>query len=262
MNAKRITPRLFYFFSLLNFIIRKISNKMSVFFYLPALLRGQSKIKITLKNKKTFQIRDLYDLLALKEVFADEDYFPLFRNLKRKTTLVDIGTYIGDVVIYAQQFKNIKQIISLDPSPDNFCLAERNIEINSVKNTTLRQLAVSDRKGSKFFFLHRNRGQNGFYGQENTSKKIKVRTITLTEISGMIKYPYTILKCDCEGAEYDILTKTKSLYLKNFNRIIFEYHDEKKVAEIISRLQTIGFKTITKKHPVEDNLGIVFARRI
>lgn len=261
MTTDRIIPRLYYFFTIL-FFLRKINNKTKVLFDTKNLLLGKSCIRIILNNKWRFKVRDYYDILAIKEVFDEMVYLPIFQHLKKDTTLIDIGGYIGDVVIYAQQFKEIKKIITVEPLPDNFKVLKYNLRINSVKNAVLMSAAVSDKNGIKNLYLHPNKGQSGFIRYSDNTTKMQVKTVTLEKILESVDTKHLIMKCDAEGAEYKIFLNSTLKLLSKFDGIIFEYHDDQKLAVIATYLEKAGFSVETKKHPVEPNLGIAFADQL
>lgn len=261
MITDRIIPRLYYIFTILSFF-RKIDNKADVLFHIKDLLLGRGEIKIILGKRRHFRVRDFYDVLALQEVFEGSVYLPIFKKLRKDTTLIDIGGYIGDVVVYAQQFKEIKKIITVEPLPVNINLLEYNLKINCVKNAVLIDAAVSNNSGQKKLYIHPNRGQSGFFRYSKNVTPIQVKTVTLEKILASVTAGHLILKCDAEGAEYEIFLNSPVKLLSKFYRIIFEYHDDRKLVTIKAYLGKAGFSVETQKHPVEPNLGIAFAHHL
>lgn len=261
MINNRLIPRIYYLFTILYFLLRDINNKLSFFTNIIPLLKGDTCIRVKLQNKWNFKIRDLYDILTLKEVFRDQIYKPLFQNLNAYTTLIDIGSYIGDTAIYAQQFVNINHVIAIEPMPDNMRFVKKNVQLNAVRNIQLIQAAVSTKKGVTDLFIHPNKGQSGFFQYAQATRRIKVKTITLSQIIDLIKTSSIVIKCDCEGAEYEIFLNLPLKYLSKIEKIIFEYHNIGKLQEILARLNEAGFYTSYIKHPVEPNLGTAFAYR-
>jgi FkbM family methyltransferase len=223
------------------------------------MLLGRRAVLISLNKTWHFKVRDLYDILAIKEVFDESVYLPIFRKLKRDTTLIDIGGYIGDVAIYAKQFRKIKEVITIEPLPDNQELLKFNLKINKVKNVLVIKAAVSDRNGSKKFYIHPNKGQSSFFKYSDNVTNIRVKCMTLGKIISLVRTSNLILKCDSEGTEYEIFLNTPLKLLSRFDGIIFEYHNDKKMKALTARLEKAGFSVKTKKHPVEPNLGIAFA---
>lgn len=226
-----------------------------------SLLKGDTNFTVELLQGWKFKVRDMYDLLALKEVFGDEIYKPLFKDINKNTTLIDLGAYIGDTEIYAQQFPQIVRIIALEPMPENYNLTKHNLNLNKLKNVRFLQAAVARKKGKIDLYIHPNKGQSGFWKKSGKVKKIQVKTMTLTDIIDLVKTPNMILKCDCEGAEFEMFMNTPLNKLSKFQKMAFEYHNDRKLIQIIKRLQKVGFNTLAKKHPVEPNLGTAYAEK-
>lgn len=259
METNKIIAKLYYSFFILYFL-RKVKNKMELAKNLFALMKGNSNFSISF-GKWKFNVRDMYDILALKEVFDDEIYRFVFEGIKNNTTLIDLGAYIADTEVYAQQFPEVRHIIAVEPMPENFKMAKENILLNKIKNTSLLQYAISKRKGIANLFIHTNKGQSGFWQKSKNTQKIKVKTITLVDVLKRVKTESIILKCDCEGTEYAMFMDTPINELSKFQKMTFEYHDDEKLIEIIVKLEKAGFTIRTIKHLVEQDLGTAYAER-
>lgn len=257
METNRIVAKLYYIFSILYFLL-KVKNKKEVMKNLFPLLYGNANITVQLVSGYKFHVRDMYDILALKEVFDDEIYRFVFENLKENTTLIDVGAYIGDTEVYAQKYKKVKNIIALEPMPENFNLAQNNVLLNKLTNVRFHQVAVAKKRGKIALFIHPNKGQSGFWQKSAKVKKIPVETMRLSDIIDLVKTPNIILKCDCEGAEYEMFMNTAVSILSKFQKMVFEYHDDKKLLSIIKKLNLAGFSVTYKRHPVEKNLGTAY----
>jgi FkbM family methyltransferase len=259
MILKKIQSILYYSV-FLNVFLFKNDGVFGLLNGLKILLNDDPFYLFNLKGDLVFKVRDLYDVWAIKEIFNDEVYKDLFQNLKNKTTFVDIGAYIGDTIIYARKFKQIKKIIAIEPQPRNQILLKNNLLLNDIKNVILIEKAVSKNIGNKSLYTYRNNGQSGFWQLTKHIDKTLVKTITLSQIIAPINSKNIILKCDCEGSEYEIFTNTPSKIFKNIGRIILEYHmDDKKLVKFSLYLETLGYKLISYKNPIESNLGIIFA---
>lgn len=261
MQIKRLIPTLYYSFSLFLFFVRT-KNLPFLLSQFTKLKQGNKRLKLIV-NKKKFIVRDLYDTLALKEVFVDKIYAALFKNLDDKTTYVDLGGYIGDSAVFASGFEKVSQIIIVEPFPDNLELIKENISLNKIKNVKIIASAVANDKGKKTFFVHQNKGQSGFSKNNENVSKIEILSTTLSEIVKLIKTDHAILKCDIEGEEYEIFMNTLPRNLQRFDKIIFEYHmSENKLKKLLSYLTKLGFSVSFNKHIVEPNLGNAFCEKV
>lgn len=258
METNRIVAKLYYIFSILYFL-RKIKNRKEVMKNLFSLFSGHTNITVQLANGYKFKVRDMYDLLALKEVFDDEIYRFIFDGIKENTSLIDLGAYIGDTEVYAQKYRKVENIIALEPMPENFKLTQTNMRLNKLTNVRLYSVAVAKKKSKITLYIHPNKGQSGFWKKSSKVKKILVKTMTLSDVIKLVKTPNMILKCDCEGAEYEIFMHTATSTLAKFQKIVFEYHDNKQLLSIIKRLNKAGFEVSYNHHPIEKNLGTAYA---
>lgn len=253
IQIDRIVPRIYYSFLLLHFFLR--TGNTNILLKFNYLRKGKARLKIKVMGKY-FLIRDLYDVFGLREVFVDKVYSQLFNTLPDNTTYIDLGGYIGDSAVFASGFKEIKQIIIVEPFPDNQSLIEENIRLNKIKGIKIIKAAIAKDKGERIFFVHPNKGQSGFNKLSNNVLQIKVPTTTLSEILKLVKTPHIILKSDIEGAEYEIFMNASAETFKKIDRIIFEYHmPQDKLNKLLNRLNKFGFNVSFKKQAVESNLG-------
>lgn len=253
---KRIIPTIYYSIVLLLFFLQ--TRNLRLLLKLNYLKKGNNKLKIKVKGRY-FWIRDLYDIFGLWEIFVDKVYARLFDRLYDKTTFIDLGGYIGDSAVFASGFKEIKQIIVVEPSPENQSLIEENIRLNRMKNIKVIKAAIAKDRGKRVFFINQKRGQSGFNKLNKNILQIKVPTITLSEIIQSVSNHHVILKCDIEGAEYEIFMNASIETFKKIDRIIFEYHmPPDKLNKLLNRLNKFGFNVSFNRQIVESNLGNAF----
>lgn len=256
IQINRIIPTVYYSAAVLLFFIQ--TNNLKLLFKLNYLKKGNNRLKIKVRGK-SFLIRDLHDVFGLREVFVDKVYRKLFDHLHDETTFIDLGGYIGDSAIFASSFKEIKQIIVVEPFSENQSLIEENIRLNKIKNIKVIKAAIAKDKRKRIFFIHQNRGQSGFKKLNNNVLQIKVPTITLSEIVQSVSLRHIILKCDIEGTEYEIFMNASAEIFKKIDRIIFEYHmPQDKLEKLLNHLIKFGYNVSFDKQTVELNLGNAF----
>jgi len=212
---------------------------------------------------RDFYVRDLTDLLVIKETFYDKCYLSLFENIDKPTTLLDLGSFIGDTTIYAGQFKAVKKIITVEPDPRNIRVLKLNLDVNRVKGVKLIEGAISNKTDYSYFNMGNESIASSLHTPKSIKEKIRVRTISLADILKMVTTPSIVMKSDCEGAEYDFFTKTSPKLLSKIDKIIFEYHmSTKKLRYVIRHLEKAGFKTTYKDLILEPNVGMAYANKI
>jgi FkbM family methyltransferase len=105
----------------------------------------------------------------------------------------------------------------------------------------------------------RNQARVSAYGS-TTLRRTRVPGISLTDLmeSHGLK-EVDLLKIDCEGGEYEILSTTPSHVLKNIRNVVFECHEidgfEAKLESVKQRLSQEGY-SITMR------ASLVFASRL
>lgn len=158
--------------------------------------------------------------IVCREVERDYD---LTFELAPGDTVVDVGAHIGIVSIYlAKRFPGIK-VLALEPVPENYARLCRNIEANGVSDsvTTIPMAVTGDGRGLNIAGdLSLNSGGVSAYGAGDNSYSVASITLArLLEAQGIDRV--ALLKIDCEGSEYEILTPD---VLAKVDRIRGEFH--------------------------------------
>lgn len=168
------------------------------------------------------------DLLVFKEILIDDDY--QLRNLTGKEkVIVDVGGGWGDFSISAAKRCPLAKVFVWEPDKKYYLLLMKNIRRNQISNIYA-------------------------FNKPVTSLTQIFATINTREVS--------VLKMDCEGAEYEIFNKGKDK-LKQINKIVMEYHnnvsDNGKV--LADWLREAGFKIKMVSQRGVNGLGLLYAGR-
>ena len=142
----------------------------------------------------------------------------LFEPINHTDTVVDVGAHVGFFAIPISCL--VKKVIAFEPSPANFILLDRNITANQ-SAVLPRQAAVGESGGSAIL----NLGVQGTTGHSITNKKrggVSISVICWSLSDVINTYNPTVLKLDCEGAEWDILANPD--LLGNIRIIVAELH--------------------------------------
>jgi len=176
---------------------------------------------------------------------VDRDEYGLtrFKNLKGKN-IIDIGANHGLVTIILAKQNPESTIYSFEPNPHVFKWLERNVKENNLTNVkyynraihsseTLKivshpncsGLSIMDDSGDKLdeFYNHKHRNVYGYAKiEEFEVPTFSMDTILTDENIDDIH----LMKIDCEGSEYDILTTSDLLFNKvNIENMIGEFHN-------------------------------------
>jgi FkbM family methyltransferase len=186
------------------------------------------EIKIDLGNDNG----DIYAVFFEKAY----DFLPV-----RDQIVIDIGANIGDSSIYFA-LKDAKKVIAVEPLPQNFQLAKKNILLNNLDDKIdLLLSGCSNKQG--FLVVDDEKSGAG----SDLKKSIHGTKIPLITLSGLVsKYNISsgILKLDCEGCEYDVVMTSDKSILTKFTHIQIEYHHGYK--NLKNKLESCGFQvTVT-----------------
>jgi FkbM family methyltransferase len=176
-------------------------------------------------------------------VFLDNlyEYLPVAGK-----TVIDIGANIADSSIYFA-VRGAKKVIALEPFPENYEMAKRNIESNNLLDKITLQLAGCAANQGFITISPFDKG-SAVSSVKNSSHGFKVPLLTLDDIlkqNGLQNGELNILKMDCEGCEYESLLSADRDVIRSFSHIQLEYH--------------YGYKNL--KYKLEENGFIVSASK-
>lgn len=178
----------------------------------------------------SFEIKNLLDALALKEVVLDEEYESCGVEIdKNDRIIVDIGAGFGDFsILMAQKYPRTK-IYAFEPDRSYFALFENNLKINRIANVKPVNKAV-------------------------TSLKEVFKLIGQSRID--------LLKMDCEGCEFRILNPKNKANIKKVNKYVMEYHEEgeNKIMHLKNTLESCHFKLNIMPRKQVANIGLLSAQ--
>ncbi len=197
-------------------------------------------------NGTRFLIRlHSFDMIILNEIYILNLYLPFTSPIK-KGDIIDIGAHIGFFSVFAATTFKPYRVLAFEPYTPNFLLLKKNIEYNNLTSIILPvKLAVGERKGKGNLFIdEKNTGGHSIHANLISKSKQKevISLITLDDIFTTYSVKHcSVLKLDCEGAEYNILKATSDKTLKKIQLIILEYHPNYSVDKLQSFLLSKGF---------------------
>jgi len=209
-------------------------------------------------------------LYVVKEVFLKSDYN---LNLGKESILIDIGMNRAAASLFFASNKNIKKIYAYEPFKPTFELAKRNLELNpqlseKIKafnfglgraDTTLELPYMDDATGcmSTTYDVCKN--------QKNIKKETVVIRDSAKEIASVLeenKDKYIIIKCDCEGAEFEIFERFREEnIISRIDVVIMEYHFEKP-DKLVNILAENGFAVQVRDGLRKAKTGYIYAVRM
>jgi FkbM family methyltransferase len=186
----------------------------------------------------------------MDEIFIENSYGI---NLAQDATVLDIGANIGDSSIYFAQLPFVKKVYCFEPFPITFQQSQFNFNLNAhLKEKIIPYnfgLSNKDKVLDNVNFDIKETG--GMTSVESDAPKKGKATIKLKSVVGVFEKICSqtkskiIVKCDCEGAEYEIFDALdKSGQLKRIDFCLIEYH--KGMEPLVEIFLRNGFVLLTK----------------
>jgi len=149
-----------------------------------------------------------------------------YYKLKEGDVVVDAGASYGTLALYASKIVGDSgKVIAFEPSPENYEILKKNVELNDLNNVILLKKAV----WSKNTFLEFNddaRGSSLFFDNKDINKIIKIPVVRLDdELKKLGINKVNFVKMDIESAEIGALQGFKNnLQNNDVNLAIASYH--------------------------------------
>jgi FkbM family methyltransferase len=124
-------------------------------------------------------------------------------------TVYDIGANLGYVSLsLAKQVGPSGHVVAFEPVPRNIELLRKNIELNSLRNIRLFELAASDKSGEAVIRLAENLATASLVWHRNNpdATELSIKTVAVDDLvaTGDLAHP-AFVKIDVEGAEGAVL---------------------------------------------------------
>lgn len=232
-----------------------------IYFYLSRFFKKNGILR--LRKGYVFKIRPQQnDRSTITDQFVFKTYLRgKSFELYPRDVVVDIGANVGAFTIYAAKECCEGKIVAVEPIAENFEVLCENIQLNNLRNVTVKQAALDSTSGTRKFFVNKSTTSSFFWGTPNGTSR-SVLTVTLRQLldeAGIEKVDF--LKMDCEGAEFDILMNLDEEMLSKIKRVALEFHDlsrEKSGKELKPYLEKKGFTVELTGNP---ECGYLFGKR-
>jgi FkbM family methyltransferase len=202
------------------------------------------------------------DLAMAWEVFNDNVYD--YYAIREDDVVVDVGGHIGSFTIKAAINCAKGKVFTFEPTPETFETLKENVK--DLKNVHVFNAAVSDFTGTQQLYLaDDNPAENSLF--RKTDKHIDVELITMHDFFLIHQISrVNLLKIDCEGAEYNIVTNSIEELKNKVEKIVMEVHEPKyfgipsrhSIQSLIHILESANFRV--KYQPENRFQGYIYAK--
>lgn len=198
---------------------------------------------------------DKEDFLLLREVLA-VNFDEMYGITNIKGVVIDIGAYIGETPLYFIS-KGASKVYAFEPVDKHYRYMIRNIERNRLINKI-----ISINKGIWF-----HKGEiyvpysTSATGLNPNGEPVKISTITLDEAISIAQSECSeidLVKIDCEGCEYTLITLPEDI-IKRAKQYIIEIHGPPLV--IMDKMKKAGYKAVHVKK-IEQLVNVYYFSKI
>jgi len=173
-------------------------------------------------------------------------------------TFLDVGAHFGYYTIYMSKLGGpSSKIYSFEPNSDYIKILSRNVRLNNLRNVSLHQIALSDRKGTATMEASKRFRSAGFVlgkrrmrkvNASDTSSDEQVLAIPFDELAESAGIRPDIVKIDVHGAEGNVIAGMKRALGESVSHLYCELHDEMRnegysVRDIVDMLRDAGMQT-------------------
>lgn len=201
--------------------------------FLYKIMEPQGIIQIIVNDHKMFvntQDKVIVPSLIIYGVWEKFETDLFYKIVKPGDVVVDVGANIGYYTLIAAGLVGKEgKVYAFEPEPSNYKLLTKNVGINSFRNVTAIQKAISDDNGKIRLYLDKvNLGAPSF-SEENIfierGSYVDVETISLDEFFENRKKEekFNFIKIDAEGAEGLIVNGAKNILQENNPKILMEF---------------------------------------
>lgn len=214
------------------------------------------------------------DSSVFNEIFVERDYRILEPVIIRAVApILDIGAHKFFFSLYVRALNPKVSVFAFEPESENFAAMKGNLKRNHVEGVVCKNLAVvggsgaGGAYGSRTLYLSEDSHNHSLItpGSETQNKTQIVQTTSLQQI--FEKYhleKVSLVKMDCEGAEFEILENLPVGVAQKINVFYVEYHEYKegmKGVHLADNLKKFGFKVDIRPSHYDRRMGFIFARR-
>ena len=208
----------------------KVFRKKAIF-QLKQYFYPELGFKIEIGNGLCCPIVDPSASYSFTEIFFDNEYKSVFKEISLPNTWLDLGSHYGFFSLYVASLKK------KDLGPSNFKALL--VDADSRVSEGVQKLIRLNRLESHFTFTHgaiaSGSGTVSFAEQEVMSSSLanitvnpihncrKVPIIDQSSILNLLSPPYDLVKIDVEGGEYDFFVSYERV-LEETKHLVVEWH--------------------------------------
>ena len=175
----------------------------------------------------------------------------LYNLVKDGTTIIDVGTNIGETLLNLAKLNPNGKNIGFEPVPFLFEKARKHVDLNGFSNVILENSALSDKTGSLVFNYGNENNSGGIFLTGETSNKDTSKIVTAETLDEYTERcdvkGISLIKIDVEGFEMNVLKGATQTLKKNKPDLFVEVNDKflhrqgDSARKLLELLQSFGY---------------------
>jgi FkbM family methyltransferase len=208
--------------------------------------------------------RNVGALYPVLEVFAQRVYDCEW-EIEESPTVLDIGGHVGSFLVWLAAQDDGVRGVAYEPDPAAFPYLRENLDANGLAHVDARLEAVGhESMDARLYRPLPGGGTSSLYGtSEQPGDSIPTSVVSFDAAVSRFQREISLLKLDCEGAEYDIVLRGDADSFQRIRRIVMEYHHPVEGAgpdALVARLTELGFTCVKKSARSQVEGTLWFAR--
>ncbi len=206
-------------------------------------------INLRLKQGGIVTVREFMTLFVLNEIFVEGCYdVPI--STCPEPVIMDVGANTGLFILRMKQRYPHARVLAYEPLPSNYTRLERTVALNQLNHCETFMRGVGSATRTERLYIHpKNVGGHSILrsvaGDGHDYTEIDIVDIA-EELDRLAGKSLSLLKLDCEGAEYEILKRINGDMAGRIEKIVFEstpsIYD---VNELVGHLTKLGYQVTT-----------------
>jgi len=176
----------------------------------------------------------------------------IFDEVKSDMTVLDIGSNIGYyAVLESKLIGESGKIISIEPSPLNFKILEKNLKLQKIENFQTYNIAIGDKNEVIEFLVSKKSNWSKIKElNENPGENDEVIKVPLKTLDSFCKenniMKIDLIRMDVEGYETNIISGAEETLKKFKPMLMIEVHKmylgQKRTKEFLEKLNKFGYE--------------------
>lgn len=177
-------------------------------------------------------LHNVLEEMIYREIWYNEEYN---LNISKESIVIDIGMNAGFATLFFAQKEFVKKVYAFEPDKIMYEKAQENINLNTkLKDKIVTDNVACANEDKKEIYVVNPRESAGVVKRRETTstnaKEMEVVCVDSAKALGTIIDSHygkekILMKCDCEGAEYEIFYRLEEMgYFDKIDAVVMEWH--------------------------------------